>query len=247
MLLKQIKTIDFDQNKKYTFVLPMGATEQHGPFLPMGADTYCQDAILEKAIAECPEVIFLPTLEITCSKEHQGFPGSVWIEKETMMFVLRDISTSLKEYADNIIFTSWHGGNIRTIDRFIRENQSHFEPVKFHHVKLDPPDVLKKTEEIIGGPVDEHAGNTEMSMTLAVQENLVRIPSSDYPKHNIVADWDDSHPLKGQTSDGIVDNHPRWVISKEQGRLFIDLSAEQLKKEIQTINSTLKNLPSKKT
>lgn len=239
MLLKEIKTTDLDANKKYTFLLPMGATEQHGPFLPIGTDTYCQDAILNKASAECPEVIFLPTLEITCSKEHHGFPGTVWVEKETMMLILRDICTSLKNFADNIIFTSWHGGNIGTIDRFIREHQSHFEPIKLHHVRLDPDYVLERTQEIIGGPVDEHAGNTEISMTLAIHEDLVKIPPPDYPKHTMIADWDDSHPLKGQTSDGIVDNHPRWVISKEQGELFIDLSAEQLKNEIKRHHSKI--------
>jgi creatinine amidohydrolase len=235
MLLKELKTTDFDPNKKYTFVLPMGATEQHGPFLPLGTDTYCQDAILEKAIKECPEAIFLPTLEITCSKEHRGFPGSVWIEKETMMLVLRDICTSLKDYAKNIIFTSWHGGNLGTIDRFIREEQQNFTGATFCHINLDPEEVLEKTKELIGGPVDEHAGNTEISMVLAIKEALVSVPPKDYPKHQITIDWDSENPLKSVSEDGIADNHPEWVISKELGKICIGMSADALLEEIQRI------------
>ncbi len=235
MLLKELKTTYFDPNKKYTFVVPMGATEQHGPFLPLGTDTYCQDAILARAIAECPAAIFLPTLEITCSKEHHGFPGTIWIEKDTLKLMLRDICLSLTDYADHIIFTSWHGGNIGTIDRFIKEFQSQFKNTSFHHVNLDPEPILQKTREIIGGPVDEHAGNTETSMTLAAQEKLVTTPPPDYPKHPIVVDWDDAEPLKKQSIDGIADNHPQWVVNRVQGQSFIDFSGEHLKAEIQKI------------
>lgn len=235
MLLKQLKTTDFDPHKKYTFVLPMGATEQHGPFLPLGTDTYCQNAILEQAFKECPEAIFLPTLEITCSKEHQGFLGTIWIEKETMMLILRDIATSLKENAKHIIFTSWHGGNLATIDRFIKQEQATFSEVALHHVRLDPEEVLEKTRAIIGGPVDDHAGNTEISMALAAQEDLVSIPPVDYPKHKITVDWDAEDALKKVSIDGIVDKHPRWVVDKRQGETFIQLSAQQLVKEIRRI------------
>ena len=96
MFLEQMKTTDFDPKKKYTFVIPMGATEQHGPFLPLGTDTYVQNSIVELAEKSLRSVIFLPTLPITCSKEHEGFSGSAWIEKDTMELVLRDICQSFQ-------------------------------------------------------------------------------------------------------------------------------------------------------
>jgi creatinine amidohydrolase/Fe(II)-dependent formamide hydrolase-like protein len=37
MLLKNIKWTDFDANKRYDFVVVLGSTEQHGPFLPFGS------------------------------------------------------------------------------------------------------------------------------------------------------------------------------------------------------------------
>jgi creatinine amidohydrolase/Fe(II)-dependent formamide hydrolase-like protein len=235
MLLKELKTTYFDPSKKYTFVISMGATEQHGPFLPLGTDSYCQNAILQKSIQQCPEAIFLPTLEITCSKEHEGFAGTVWVEKETMMLILRDICNSLSKYANNIIFNTWHGGNIGTINRFIKQNKQNFKEVSFYHINLDPEEILAKTRDIIKGPVDEHAGNTETSMVLACDESLVTVPSANYSKHKIEMDWDSDNPLKAVSEDGIVDNHPNWVVDKQQGKIFIELSAEHLKNEINKI------------
>jgi creatinine amidohydrolase/Fe(II)-dependent formamide hydrolase-like protein len=235
MLLKELKTTYFDPNKKYTFILPMGATEQHGPFLPLGTDTYCQNAILETTVRECPEAIILPTLEITCSKEHQGFPGTVWLEKETLLLVMRDICTSLRDQARHIIFISWHGGNLSKINLFIREYVSAFPEINLHHINLDPEDILEQTRQVLGGPVDDHAGNTETSMMLAVEESLTTIPPEDYPKQQITADWDADNPLKNVSPDGIADNHPAWIVNKKQGEKFVKLASDHLAKEVANI------------
>ncbi len=207
-----MKTTDLDQAKKYTFVVSMGATEQHGPFLPLGTDSYVQDAIIEQVENEFPEVIFLPTLRITCSKEHAGFPGSVWIEKDTMELVLRDICNSLQPYAANIVLASWHGGNISMLNRFVKKNTDSFLGVRIEHVAFDSAEVLNKTSKILGGPVDEHAGNSETSMTLVCEPSLVTIPPKDYPKYKIENAWDTDR-LIDVSKDGIVDNHPAWIIN----------------------------------
>ena len=113
MFLEEMKTTDFKQGKKYIFVIPTGSTEQHGPFLPFGTDSYIQDAIVKGIEAQLPELIFLPTMRITCSEEHEGFAGSVWISPDTMERVMLDICKSLEPYAKKFIFTTAHGGNIK--------------------------------------------------------------------------------------------------------------------------------------
>src|SRR3989344_4046474 len=104
MFLAELKTTDFKPNEKYAFVISLGATEQHGPYLPLGADTYIQDKIIAEVNKRLPKIIFLPTLPITSSKEHKGFPGTIWIEKATLEQVLQDITNSLREYANKIVF-----------------------------------------------------------------------------------------------------------------------------------------------
>ena len=61
-------------------VLPLGATEQHGPHLPLSVDSDLIDAVAAKMLQSLsPEqsVLILPTLTITKSDEHATFPGTL--------------------------------------------------------------------------------------------------------------------------------------------------------------------------
>ena len=227
MFLERMRTTDFDSKQKYTFVVSMGATEQHGPFLPLGTDSYIQDAIITRAEKNVTQALFLPTIRITCSKEHAGFPGSLWIEKETMKLVLRDLCQSILPHAANIILVSWHGGNISLLNRFVEEYRAPFSPVYLEHVSLDSEEILRKTSDLLGGPVDEHAGNSETSMMLVCEEELTKLPPDDYPKTKIENAWDTDR-LVDVSKDGIVDNHPKWIITKEIGEVCIDMAAKEL-------------------
>jgi len=39
-------------------------------------------------------------------------------------------------------------------------------------------------------------------------------------------------PIIDFCEDGIADNHPEWIVSKENGRKFIDWTAEDFRKEL---------------
>ena len=61
-------------------VLPVAATEQHGPHLPLGTDAILTDGVLEAALARLPEgveALRLPTQRIGLSPEHASFPGTL--------------------------------------------------------------------------------------------------------------------------------------------------------------------------
>ena len=61
-------------------VLPLGATEAHGPHLPLGVDSMHNAALLTRAlelVAPDVTVLALPPLEIGVSCEHEGFAGTV--------------------------------------------------------------------------------------------------------------------------------------------------------------------------
>lgn len=235
MWLTELKTTDFDPKKKYTFVVSLGATEQHGPFLPLGTDTYCHDAIVTKAHKGLPKVIFLPTISVACSEEHKGFAGTVWIQQKTLYLVLRDICDSLKDYAQNIIFISWHGGNLGLLNKFIAKEQKKYVTVGLHHLGMEDEGTNKKTKARIKGPIDDHAGNTEISMMLAINSKLVSKPDmKKHPKQNYNHDWK-NHYIIENSPDGVADKHPEWVISKKMGEEFITLHAKLLIREIKKI------------
>ena len=66
---------------KVVAVLPVAATEQHGPHLPVGVDTYINQGYLAArgqadAPAEMP-VLYLPAQAIGKSNEHIEYPGTL--------------------------------------------------------------------------------------------------------------------------------------------------------------------------
>lgn len=216
-----MKTTDFEEGKKYTFVIPTGSTEQHGPFLPLGTDSYIQYTIIKGVESQLPELIFLPTMRITCSEEHEGFAGSTWISLETMERVIHDICRSLEPYAKKFIFTTAHGGNVLTLKNFIDKDSKDFSNIELHYVDSDNAELERKTVELLGGPIDDHAGNTEISMMLGIQKDLTKVPPVDYPKIAL-GDAFRTNRLKDFSKDGIVDNHPNWVVDEEKGKHILN-------------------------
>lgn len=224
-----MRTTDFDQKKKYIFVIPMGAVEQHGPFLPLGTDSYIQDEIIKVTEASFTEVIFLPTLRISCSEEHCGFPGTVWISQSTMELVLKEMCASLQPYAKHIVLVTAHGGNVEISKQFVKNYAQTFADTQLTYIEMNSPALEQKIEQLIQGPSDAHAGNVEISMMLAIDETMTSVPPQEYPKTYIEHAFQ-TNRLKDFSKDGIADNHPDWIINKALGLHVIEWSVEELKK-----------------
>jgi creatinine amidohydrolase len=93
-------------------ILPLGATEQHGPHLPFATDTWIGDALATRLAARFPDAVACPTLPFGCSREHLAFPGTVDLAAATLAAVLTDVLTSLARhgFAGALVFSA-HGGN----------------------------------------------------------------------------------------------------------------------------------------
>jgi creatinine amidohydrolase len=230
MKLKELKATHFQANQKYDFLFPIGSTEQHGPFIPFGTDTYITDYLVEQVSKEFPELIILPTLEVSRSQEHKGFYGTLWLKEETLKSVIFDICNSLKDRARNIFITSFHA-NEAYINNFIRINE--FEGVNIIHLEIINEEDDKNIEKILGGQLDGHAGNTEISNMLVIDKRLVKLPSSDYLK-SIVENPFETDNLIEKCPNGIADNNPQWVIDENIGKRILDIYASRMIKNLKT-------------
>ena len=72
-------------------MLPIGATEQHGPHLGCGVDSEIAERLCHAA-AECSGVPVLPTLPYGCSIGHsRRWPGTLALAPKTLIDLVKDI------------------------------------------------------------------------------------------------------------------------------------------------------------
>jgi len=75
-------------------ILPLGATEQHGPHLPQNTDTVIAEALASR-VAEQSVGLVLPTLSIGYSWVWRDYAGSLTFSFDTFRAVIKDIARSL--------------------------------------------------------------------------------------------------------------------------------------------------------
>lgn len=229
MKLKEIKVTDFQEGQKFDFLFPIGSTEQHGPFIPFGTDTYITDYLVEKVSKDFPELIILPTLEVSRSEEHRGFYGSLWLSEETLKAVMFDICNSLKDRAQYIFIMSFQF-NDPYIKDFIQNNK--FDGVNVSHLSIaNDKDDEYIEKYILDGELDGHAGNSEISNMLVINEDLVKIPPKDYPKTKVNNPFETDNLIE-KCPNGIADNNPEWRVNKDIGKKILDIYVSRVIKNL---------------
>src|SRR5436305_1030499 len=100
---------------RWIAVLPLAATEQHGPHLPLRTDVLIAEAYLARVRQLLPSNVpatFLPVEEIGISTEHTDYPGTLTLPAET---ALRKWTTTGEAIARagirKLVMVSSHGGN----------------------------------------------------------------------------------------------------------------------------------------
>jgi len=143
-------------------LLPLGATEPHGPHAPLSTDTLISVGICERAAerltGEIP-VLVLPALAYGVTRYGSAFPGTVSISEETLRALVTEIAAGV--------------GPLVLVN-------SHFEPEQVETLRstgLPLLDLTRRrnaerlTEEFRSGSC--HAGRYETSLVLADRPELV--------------------------------------------------------------------------
>lgn len=166
-------------------LLPVAATEQHGPHLPLSVDTDLVEGILAEAgshLGSRLPVYVLPTQAVGLSPEHAGFPGTLTLHPETLIRVWSEIGACVARAGVRklLIFNS-HGGHVGVMDVVGRELRSRHDMLVytaswFHLPLLDEAgadlnDQITPREQRFG----IHAGQVETSMMLALRPATVRM------------------------------------------------------------------------
>ncbi|MFT3866511.1 MAG: mycofactocin biosynthesis peptidyl-dipeptidase MftE [Solirubrobacterales bacterium] len=142
-----------------TLLVPLGATEQHGPHLPFGTDTAIAVALAEAAAERLPDALSAPALPYGSSGEHQDFPGTLSIGAACTEMVLVELGRSASETFERLVFVNAHGGNAAPVAAAVEL------------LRAEGRDALAWSPRFGG---DAHAGRIETSLMLALAVTQVR-------------------------------------------------------------------------
>lgn len=183
-IMHHLTRVEFENNSDKVVVLPIGSTEQHGPHLPLGVDSYIAEDIA-KHLAKLTDIIIAPTITYGYkSKPLSGggplFKGTIDLNGETLIHLVTDILCEFARDGFNKIFIeNAHFENQAFIEEAMDLATAQFPKLKV--VQSNWWDVLdqKTVDEIFKdvpfpGWALEHAAITETSLMMYLEPDLVR-------------------------------------------------------------------------
>lgn len=162
-----------------TVVVAFGATEQHGPHLPLATDALLGDH-LARIVAERLDAFVAPTVRVGCSEHHLEFPGTLSISENTFHGVVADIVRSLSRGGfGRAVLLPTHGGNFGPLATAL-EKLGPLPGIKISALTdlsaLLAIAQLGATEhEVPLGEGGVHAGEWETSMLMSIHPDLVHL------------------------------------------------------------------------
>lgn len=141
-------------------MIPLGATEQHGPHLPLGTDTSVALALADGLAARVPGALVAPPLHYGASGEHQAFPGTLSIGRRALEVMLVELVRSATETFARILVICGHGGNVGPLRSAVARLRGERRDVR-------------AWAPAAAWAGDAHAGRVETSLMLALRPGEV--------------------------------------------------------------------------
>jgi creatinine amidohydrolase/Fe(II)-dependent formamide hydrolase-like protein len=174
---------------KTTVIVPIGATEQNGPWMALGKHNVRAKLLSEKIARTlgdalvAPVISYVPEGQVDPPTQHMRFPGTITIPETTFEQTLEYAARSFKRAGfRDIVFLGDHGGYQKSENavaaRLNREWQAqgtraHAIEEYYRSTETAYVEMLKRrgySREEIGS----HAGLADTALTLALAPDLVR-------------------------------------------------------------------------
>jgi creatinine amidohydrolase/Fe(II)-dependent formamide hydrolase-like protein len=208
---------------KTTIIIPIGGTEQSGPYVALGKHNVRVKALAER-IAEglgnaivAPVIAYVPEGTYAPPTSHMRFPGTITVPDDVFEKTLESTANSFRIHGfRNIVFLGDHGGYQNDVRQVVAQlNKSWagsgahaFVPAEYYGTSSDGYTQILREHGVPDADIGTHAGLADTSLLLAVAPQMVRLDKLR------------SSPKPG-TADGVYGGDPRHS-SVELGQLGTD-------------------------
>jgi creatinine amidohydrolase len=168
-----------------TVVFGIGATEQHGPHLPLACDSLIGGTLAEMVAGKLGNALVAPTVRVGCSQHHMSFPGTISVDSAELQALLLDyLKTIFHHGFKRAVMIPSHGGNFATVAetaRIAREKWPDRQVIAYtdlNHLLA----VAFETASAFGisaGEAGIHAGEFETSILLSTHPHLVNMSRAE--------------------------------------------------------------------
>lgn len=196
-------------------IFPVGALEQHGPHLPLGANIVIAQRVARE-VSQALGILRAPTFSYGVTVGGGPFPGRAGLRRKTL------------HRAVNELFTDWSD---RGVEHFVIITAHRFEPhleallmaltggattTVFDLYAIDVSDLLDVD------PESEHAGELETSLMLHLTPELVRTDHVEdfVPKRGAIRKYTHRRVPKPQRGSRGVIGYPASATAAKGGRIF---------------------------
>lgn len=168
--------VDAAMKDRPVALLPVGATEAHGPHLPLAADTVIAVAMARRGAARLKQqgvhCLILPTVSYTVAEFGADFAGTLSLPPETAGALVRDVCVAAAKRfrAVGIVNVHLEPAHLECLKKAVEEANKAGASVCF-------PDITKKRwAETLGKAFQQgdHAGAFETSLMMAAAPQMVR-------------------------------------------------------------------------
>jgi len=157
-------------------LLPVGATQAHGPHLPVSTDSVIATEMARRGAGKLKErgisTLILPPVDFTVADFAADFPGTISLPAETARALLRDLSVTLSRKFRAVALVNLHlePGHVEAVKGAVEEAKKAGASVCFADV------TKKRWSENLGEAflAGDHAGAFETSLMMAAAPEMVR-------------------------------------------------------------------------
>ncbi|MCU1644413.1 MAG: putative creatininase [Nocardia sp.] len=165
-----------DRAHRTVLAVPLGATEQHGPHLPLSTDTTIATELCHRLAAALPDIVVAPAIPYGSSGEHADFPGTLSIGQAALELLVIELVRAADRFAA-VVLVNGHGGNAEPLRAAVRT------------LRAEGRKVLAWSPS--GAADDTHAGHTETSVMLHLRPATVALdraePGNTRPLRELIA------------------------------------------------------------